>query len=390
LLPIDGELIFNMTRTLVWLFILALSAPAAAQIPADSVTPTTDARSGGALERLLDKHAAPNTGPVPDYSNPYYWAALPGVPGAADSLPSALQGEPRDSSADVFFIYPTTYIAYGKPIEATQAMFGNKLALLRSMEKASWNADVDDTALNRATDRQPILYQATVFNASCRIYAPRYRQANLKAFLVRKSARAQEAFDVAYSDVRRAFQFYLDHYNHGRPIIIASHSQGSLHAIRLLKEFFDGKPLAKQLVCAYVIGYQIPEDSFRSLTVCASPKATGCVVGWRSYQEGEIPSDVHSEKGGSLCVNPLDWTTDTGFVPADSNKGTLLRWNTFYPQEVGAEIEPSTHILWVRLPQDAPALVRRMKNLHILDYSLFWMNIRENVRERIKAYEARH
>ncbi len=82
-----------------------------------------------------------------------------------------------------------------------------------------------------------------MFNGSCRVFAPRYRQAHLKAFFMRSSNKSVEAFDTAYSDLKSAFEFYLLHYNKGRPIIIASHSQGTLHAIRLMKDFFANKPL---------------------------------------------------------------------------------------------------------------------------------------------------
>ena len=62
-----------------------------------------------------------------------------------------------------------------------------------------------------------------------------------------------QAFELAYQDVKKAFEYYLEHYNNGRPIIIASHSKGSTHTIRLLKEFFDGKQLKEKLVMAYLI-----------------------------------------------------------------------------------------------------------------------------------------
>src|SRR5205085_571698 len=94
---------------------------------------------------------------APDYSNLYYWASHPLKHDAADSVPSFLKNEKRDSSADVFFLHPTTYT--------------------RDFANASWNASVNDEALNRETDNRPILYQASVFNGSCKVYAPRYRQA---------------------------------------------------------------------------------------------------------------------------------------------------------------------------------------------------------------------
>jgi len=321
------------------------------------------------MERRLDNEAAPNTGPAPDYANLYYWAASPFKHDCSDSIPSFLKDEERDSLADVFFIHPTTFI---------------------TMQKAAWNADLSDTALNRDTDLRPILYQASVFNGSCRVFAPRYRQANLKAFLVRETPRAKEAFDVAYNDIRNAFQYYLDHDNHGRPIVIASHSQGSYMAIRLLQEFFDGKPLQQQLVCAYVIGYQIEKNAFKTLPWGNSPYTTGCVVGWRSFQKQDIPYNIQAENGNSLCTNPLTWTSATAEAPKELNKGSMTGFNTIRTPGVATSIDPQASILWVTLPDDIDSKIKQMKNLHVLDYNLFWMNIRKNVQQRITAYLATH
>ena len=111
-----------------------------------------------------------------------------------------------------------------------------------------WNADIDDVALNKKTDNTTILYQASVFNEDCRVFAPRYRQANFNAFFTNNKVVTDKAFELAYEDIKTAFEYYLEHYNQGRPIIIASHSQGTLHAGRLLKEYFEGKPLQKKFI----------------------------------------------------------------------------------------------------------------------------------------------
>ena len=87
-------------------------------------------------------------------------------------------------------------------------------------------------------DKKPVRYQASVFNRSCRVYAPRYRQAIVRVFK-EESKDGKKALDLAYRDVKRAFQYYLDHYNQNRDFIIASHSQGTLHCTRLLKEMID-------------------------------------------------------------------------------------------------------------------------------------------------------
>ena len=172
---------------------------------------------------LSDKKKIYNT---IDYGNVNMWAAHPWKKDNADSVSNILKNESRDSMVDVFFIHPTTYT--------------DKIYI-------DWNASISNEELNKKTDESTILYQASVFNASCRIFAPRYRQAHIKAFYI-KDEESKKYFDTAYNDIRKAFVYYLENFNHGRPIIIASHSQGTLHAGRLLKEFFENKNLMNQLV----------------------------------------------------------------------------------------------------------------------------------------------
>jgi hypothetical protein len=312
---------------------------------------------------------AKTANPESDYSNLKNWAASPFKFDASDSIPDFLKDEVRDTRADVFFIHPTSF-------------FGDE-------EKAEWNADVNDTIVNNMTDSRSILFQTTVFNGSCRVFAPRYRQGNMKAFYVFGTPNAVRAFDLAYSDVRKAFLYFLSHYNKKRPIIIASHSQGTLHAIRLLQEFFDGTPLQKRLVCAYIVGYQIKKDAFKKLPVGESADQTGCFVGWRSYSKGEIPKGAAAEKGNSVCVNPLTWTTSEIWASPDLHPGIMNGFRTIIPHSAGAGIESASKILWV----DAPGLKddkdQKPKNLHIYDYNIFWMNIRQNVKLRIDAYYAK-
>ena len=111
------------------------------------------------VARRLDRNATENTGPEPDYGNLFYWAASPFKEDASDSIPDFLKSETRDTRADVFFIHPTSF-------------FGEA-------ETAAWNADLTDTIVNNETDSRSILFQATVFNGSCRVFAPRDRQANM-------------------------------------------------------------------------------------------------------------------------------------------------------------------------------------------------------------------
>jgi hypothetical protein len=307
---------------------------------------------------------------LPDYGNLYYWAAHPAKWDYSDSIPSFLKDEIRDTSVDVFFMHPTTYT--------------------KDFQNSKMNADVDDSALNHQTDISTILYQASVFNGSCRVFAPRYRQAHLKAYFQITNAQSKKAFDLAYEDLKTAFQYYLDHWNHGRPIIIAAHSQGSMHAVRLLQEFFDGKPLQRQLVCAYVVGWQIKKEDFKSLPFGNSPAETGCVVGWRTYKKDKEDFLIKKENGNSLCVNPISWSTDNNWIPKEMHKGAVGKdFNKLVSKRISVGIAPGLNILWVEIPDDIEqksGLASRLGNFHIADYNLFWMDIRENVKQRINTF----
>jgi hypothetical protein len=300
------------------------------------------------------------------YSKRDNWAAHPWKKDFADSIPlSLINNETRDSSVDVFFIHPTTY---------TKNDFSD------------WNSSLMDDELNNKTDESAILYQASVFNASCRIFAPRYRQAHIKSFYIDKET-ANPYFDIAFEDVKNAFEYYLTHYNNNRPIIIAGHSQGTVHAARLLKTYFENKALGKKLVAAYLIGMPIPLNYFSSIDLCKNKNQTGCYVSWRTYYKGYEPSE---EKNKSKIVygvvNPLNWEAiNHQYVSKQNNKGAVMRnFNKVVKKVVDAEIH--NNILWSCKPDVFGKFLFHKKNFHIGDINLFYMNIRENIRDRINSY----
>ena len=300
----------------------------------------------------------------PDYSNLYYWAAHPGKKDPSDSVPKPLQKEYAvDSSADVFFLYPTT---------------------LTDANVLQWNADINDAALNAKTDYSPILYQASVFNGY-RVFSPRYRQAHIRAYFTSDTASAKAAFDTAYADIKTAFRYYIAHLNNGRPIIIAAHSQGSTHAQRLLKEFFENTALTKQLVVAYVTGMYIPGNYFTTLRSCNDTAQTGCICSWRTYKKNYEPDFVTKEKGSCLITSPLTWTTTSQYAKNTLNEGSvLLNFNKVKKHVTDAQIHDG--ILWIgRLHLPGGFLIRK-KNFHIGDINLFYVNIRNDVKRRVTNY----
>ena len=299
----------------------------------------------------------------PEYSDLHYWAAHPFKPDPSDSIPLPLRHEAIDSSVDVFFIHPTTY---------TKNIIGD-------------NASIDDDYINAKTDYSTILYQASVFNGQCRVFAPRYRQASIKIFFDKDDAKRTRAFAIAYSDIAKAFEYYMEHWNNGRPVIIASHSQGSLMAEKLLKNYFEDKPLSKKLVVAYIAGWPVPKEYFSSLKICNDSLQTGCICSWRTFRNGYVPRFLKNENGNSYVTNPLTWTADSLYASKKLNKGSVLtKFNKVYKQTTDAQI--SNGFLYVRRPTFPWSFLYLTKNYHIGDINLFYLNIRENVKQRVNSF----
>lgn len=312
--------------------------------------------------------ARASTPEVPDYGMEDNWAALPDRRDSADAVPgnTLLRDAQRDAPADVFFVHPTTY-------------YGNK----------RWNADLGDEKVNRFTDVSAIRKQASVFNGTARVYAPRYRQATLFSFFDEKNTDGQAALNLAYEDVKTSFQYFLEHYNRNRPIIIAGHSQGTYHAIRLLHEFFDQDPqLRKRLVAAYLVGFKVPPNEYQALRPCDDSTQTGCFVAWNTVEWGYdyVPF------AGGVAVNPLTWTLDTATAPARLNLGsTPQSFDRLDKRVVDAKvhnglvwIHPTTRTGYPRFLLPGRPELRR--SFHIADYGLFYGNIRQNAAARVRAY----
>ncbi len=300
----------------------------------------------------------------PDYSQLKYWVAHPDKLDSADAVPvSEVHNEQQTAKADVFFLHPTMF--WGK---------------------GGWNGDTEDEKLNKKIEKLPIRNQASIFNGAGRIFAPRYRQMVYGAFFEKDDPlSAKKAYVMAYSDLARAFEYYLEHDNNGRPIIIAGHSQGSAHGIHLLEDYFDGKPLQNQLVAAYIPGWPIKKDTFEVLTPCASPEETGCYASWCSYEWGATPKhpEWYSE---SESINPVTWKRDTVPSQKPQHKGTVMGgFDANYEAAVSAKVKQEGY-LWVTRPKVKGNGVISSNNYHIADFNLFWMDVRENAQLRVEMF----
>lgn len=304
--------------------------------------------------------------PPPQYQNLENWSALPTKKDPSDDCPRGLKNNQANAPADVFFIHPTTYTEKPKT-------------------EFIWNQDLRDASLNNVVDESPIRFQASAFNAAGKIYAPRYRQAHYSVFLTPHKDDKKAALDTAYNDVEQAFLYYMAHWNQGRPIIIASHSQGTIHAARIIKEHILGTPLQQQLVATYLVGMPVPYDSLPGLPACANDSATGCFLSWSTYQRGFVPPYYPVALERAVCVNPISWELNENYVPKTQQAGAVLRpFSNTLPKICDAQVHGG--ILWITKPKFPGSRFYTNPNYHIGDINLFYLDVRKNAEKRVDTF----
>ena len=321
---------------------------------------------------------APPASGSPHYAKTESWIARPDIPAnPSEWLPSGASPSAARLAA-IFYVHPTTYL-----------------------ERDRWNAPLSG---NKDSDGHASLFvqsQASALTSAGQVWAPRYRQAAFGAFLL-KSADAQKALDLAYSDVAAAFDEFLGR-NPERPLILAGHSQGALHLSRLLRE--RAPQLKGRLVAAYVVGWPLSTTAdlpAMGLQPCSTADQKGCVLSWQSFGqpanpdlimdawEGmKGPTGIERKRQDMLCVNPLTGTKD-GSAPTQANAGTLvpsadLKQAVLEPGRVGAHCKRGLLLLDGDIPQLGP-FVLPGNNYHVYDYALFWSAIRADAERRMRAW----
>lgn len=183
-----------------------------------------------------------------------------------------------NTGVDVFFIHPT---------------------ILQNMASYTTVENVPIANQNSNMIALSIRGQVGLLAKYGRMFAPRYRQATPPTFISSPTDTNQaNVISVAYNDIKAAFLHYLNNYNNGNKIIIASHSQGAFLTGILLRDVFDNDPqnLGK-LVVAVTAG--VPSNYsdqntvvggwWQNIPFCTQQNECGCVMSWKSYKEGQIP-----------------------------------------------------------------------------------------------------
>ena len=273
--------------------------------------------------------------------------------------------------ADVFFIVPTLY---------------------QDRKETSWNSDVYNEEFSNILMQSSIKYQSTAWLSSANLYSPNYRQAHFRVFEEKYWKNGgEDAFEIAYSDIKRSFEVFLKQFNKGKPIIIAGHSQGAGHAKRLLKDFFDGKELSNKLIAAYLVGTKITKDDFFDLELMNKPDQTGGYVTWNTYKvlKDEKKYDLTIDRlwlSDAQVTNPITWSD---YVSKDYNdhKGFLWLNQKVFPNAVVIEsIDEAVNIKTPKMGFPKSLLVSFLKDYHKGDINIFWEDIRQNSILRTRKY----
>ena len=321
--------------------------------------------------------------PTPDYSKAENWAALPQTNDLADYRPEGITKDTLLKKIDVLFIHPTGYL------------IGER-----------WNSSMDANSGTEENTKWMMANQASAFSDG-NVYAPRYREATIYSFFDLEGKNELAALDFAYKDVERAFDYFIQNYNEDKPFILSSHSQGSRHALTLLKNKIDGTDLAKRMIAAYVIGINNMTDekvaSLKDIPICDSPGQTNCLIHWATYSEGvDYPEVKSGEK--AVCINPLTWKRDGGRAEKELHKGYIPQSGSYNVTLRAPDKAKNTEFNPLGKPKvghtcatckDGRLLIEKQPemtmemgegNYHGLDYQMFHVDIRENVSLRVREY----
>ena len=312
----------------------------------------------------LAESRADDVNNVTDYSKPGNWLTMD----TSGSLP-----------VDVFYLYPTAW--QKGPNDGNYCQVDNV-----SMIKGAIGA------FNK---------QATAFLPVGNLYAPYYRQVDAVYTLSMPTIAQQDETIriIPAADGVAAFNYYLEHYNNGRPFILAGHSQGSNVLLYVLSAIKDQPEVLDRMVAAYVIGFSVTEDYLAQnvpLKFATGPDDTGVIISFNTEAEGVPSSPV--VRPGAIAINPISWTLTEAESPKEDNLGSIRPITavscdlTPVKGLASAQVDPVRGVVVCKSvdvkrysKQGWPAGV-----YHTYDYLFYYYNIRANAQNRVEKYLAAH
>lgn len=308
--------------------------------------------------------------------------------------------------ADCFYVHPTTEMG----------VTSWNISREKSNPGECGNCKIRD---NTSGDPDLLENQAGAFKQCCNIWAPRYSQVgmlSLAADWENPKPAAMEAWNIAVTDVRMAFQYFLaNRPDKNRPFVIAGHSQGSIIMVKVIKDCLDGKPEERQFVAAYLAGGYVYKDLFGTvfkgaIHECRGPTDKQCIISWDTrineiwkddsmkiaqlyYQQ----FDKYCEKpiGNSVCLKPRIQISPISWTDKDAN-GTYMgvkeagRAEPLMPPRGWGGFRVTPDAVWLDDPRSFMKFGMMIPvaagNLHPKDFHMWYFNVNENVAMRLAAF----
>ena len=174
-------------------------------------------------------------------------------------------------------------------------------------------------------------------------YSPYYRQCSLQSYA--SDSLTQARMPLPTGDVRRAFNYYLEHLNQGRPFILAGYSQGAIILLELLKEIDDSA--INRMIAAYVIGATVSDDDARHPHIMAARRAddTGVTICYNSVRDAgcALPHFEYS----AMAINPVNWRTDDTPATLTTEPSPHIPADRQQKDRLTVRLDPTTRLLFV-------------------------------------------
>ena len=273
---------------------------------------------------------------------------------------------------DVFFVYPTV-TGFRDPVQICDITDAELVAGVQEVRKE----------------------QVSVFDESCNVFMPYYRQISMP-----KMGTDYNAVNKYLSgfDATDALDYYLNNLNQGRPFILAGHSQGSSTIINLLENYMLKHPEAlKRMIAAYPIGYAVTKEWLErtGLKFAEGATDTGVIISWNTEGPGNKDAKNGVLAPGAVSINPINWKRDDTYAPAKDNLGSLdIEGKLVAPGFADARVDLDRGSVIVTtadtkvygLPKEAVPMFGP-ESYHRFDYGFFYNNLKKNIADRIKAYQ---
>lgn len=210
-------------------------------------------------------------------------------------------------------------------------------------------------------------------------YSPYYRQVAMQSWGSEEVAMAR--LPIAMADAMRSWDYYLQHFNQGRPFVIAGFSQGAHAMMEILKHMPDS--IAQRMVAAYCIGYKVTaRDTLlcHHLRPAKGPDDTGVTICFNSVRSPECEVPICS--GGNLfAINPVNWRTDTVSTP-------FVLYGRRKNDTLSVSLDPESRLLLVKGYQQKyiMSVIGRPGNYHYMELKFYWPYIRQNIADRVAAF----